>query len=111
MLSEVRSSSLTAVFQPPLYTRTRDLYREFAAALSLADEVVLVPIYPAREEPIEGICSELIGEYVTAPWHICERENLADDLYSMPTDVVVTFGAGNIDVYCEAIATELIKKA
>ena len=102
---------LTAVFQPHLYTRTRDLYREFAAALSLADEVVLVPIYPAREEPIEGICSELIGEYVTAPWHICERENLADDLYSMPTDVVVTFGAGNIDVYCEAIAAELIKKA
>jgi UDP-N-acetylmuramate--alanine ligase len=102
---------LTAVFQPHLYTRTRDLYREFAAALSLADEVVLVPIYPAREEPIEGICSELIGEYVTAPWHICERENLAADLYSMPTDVVVTFGAGNIDVYCEAIAAELIKKA
>ena len=105
------SRRLTAVFQPHLYTRTRDLYREFAAALSLADEVVLVPIYPAREEPIEGICSELIGEYVTAPWHICERENLADDLYSMPTDVVVTFGAGNIDVYCEAIAAELIKKA
>lgn len=102
---------LTAVFQPHLYTRTRDLYREFAAALSLADSVVLVPIYPAREEPIEGICSELIGEHVTAPWHICEREKLAEDLYNMPTDVVVTFGAGNIDVYCEAIAAQLAKKA
>ena len=102
---------LTAVFQPHLYTRTRDLYREFAAALSLADEVVLVPIYPAREEPIEGICSELIGEYVTAPWHICEREALAADLGAAATDVVVSFGAGNIDVYCEAIASELIKKA
>ena len=102
---------LTAVFQPHLYTRTRDLYREFAAALSLADSVVLVPIYPAREEPIEGICSELIGEHVTAPWHICEREKLAEDLYNMPTDVVVTFGAGNIDVYCEAIASKLAKKA
>ena len=102
---------LTAVFQPHLYTRTRDLYREFAAALSLADEVVLVPIYPAREEPIEGICSELIGEYVTAPWHICEREALASDLGAAATDVVVSFGAGNIDVYCEAIASELIKKA
>ena len=102
---------LTAVFQPHLYTRTRDLYREFAASLSLADEVVLVPIYPAREEPIEGICSELIGEYVTAPWHICEREALAADLGAAATDVVVSFGAGNIDVYCEAIASELIKKA
>ncbi len=102
---------LTAVFQPHLYTRTRDLYREFAAALSLADAVVLVPIYPAREEPIEGICSELIGEYVTAPWHICEREALAADLGAAATDVVVSFGAGNIDVYCEAIASELIKKA
>ena len=102
---------LTAIFQPHLYTRTRDLYREFAAALSLADEVVLVPIYPAREEPIEGICSELIGEYVTAPWHICEREALAADLGAAKTDVVVSFGAGNIDVYCEAIASELIKKA
>ena len=102
---------LTAVFQPHLYTRTRDLYREFAAALSLADSVVLVPIYPAREEPIEGICSERIGEHVTAPWHICEREKLAEDLYNMPTDVVVTFGAGNIDVYCEAIAAQLAKKA
>lgn len=102
---------LTAVFQPHLYTRTRDLYLEFAAALSLADDVVLVPIYPAREEPIEGICSELIGEHVTAPWHICEREMLAEDLYNAQTDVVVTFGAGNIDVYCEAIASALAKKA
>ena len=101
---------LTAVFQPHLYTRTRDLYREFAAALSLADEVVLVPIYPAREEPIEGICSELIGEYVTAPWRICEREALAASLGEAATDVVVTFGAGNIDVYCEAIAARLAQK-
>ena len=52
---------LTAVFQPHLYTRTRDLYREFAEALSCADQVVLVPIYPARELPIEGVCSEMIG--------------------------------------------------
>jgi UDP-N-acetylmuramate--alanine ligase len=69
------SRRITAVFQPHLYTRTRDLYREFAEALSHADEVVLVPIYPAREEPIEGICSELIGEYVTVDWSLCERES------------------------------------
>ena len=70
-----------------------------------------MPIYPAREEPIEGICSELIGEYVTAPWRICEREALAASLGEAATDVVVTFGAGNIDVYCEAIAARLAQKA
>ena len=102
---------LTAVFQPHLYTRTRDLYREFAAALSHADEVVLVPIYPAREEPIEGVCSELIGEHLTVGWSLCERENLAAKLGEAQTDVVITFGAGNIDVYCQAIADELMKKA
>ena len=102
---------LTAVFQPHLYTRTRDLYREFAAALSHADEVVLVPIYPAREEPIEGVGSEMIAELVDAPTSICERENLAQMLGEADTDVVVSFGAGNIDAYCGAIAAELQKKA
>ena len=102
---------LTAVFQPHLYTRTRDLYREFAAALSHADEVVLVPIYPARELPIEGVGSEIIMDLVTVPCHICEREHLAQDLGQATTDVVVSFGAGNIDAYCSAIAKELMKKA
>lgn len=102
---------LTAVFQPHLYTRTRDLHREFAAALSHADEVVLVPIYPARELPIEGVTAELIGESVKVPWSVCERENLAAYLASRTTDVVVTFGAGNIDAYCEAVAEALRTKA
>ena len=102
---------LTAVFQPHLYTRTRDLYREFAAALSHADDVVLVPIYPARELPIEGVGSEMIMDLVTVPCRICERERLAQDLGAAATDVVVSFGAGNIDAYCEAIAKELEKKA
>ena len=102
---------LTAVFQPHLYTRTRDLYREFAAALSHADDVVLVPIYPARELPIEGVGSEMIMDLVTVPCRICERESLAQDLGAAKTDVVVSFGAGNIDAYCEAIAAELEKKA
>ena len=102
---------ITAVFQPHLYTRTRDLYREFADALSLADTTVLVPIYPAREEPIEGITSEIIADCVTVPCSICERENLADYLAAAETDVVVTFGAGNIDAYCQAIADALSHKA
>ena len=102
---------VTAIFQPHLYTRTRDLYREFAEALSNADDVVLVPIYPARELPIEGVCSEMIGELVKAPWQMCERENLAELLSAADTDVVVSFGAGNIDAYCAAIAERLQEKA
>ena len=102
---------LTAIFQPHLYTRTRDLYKEFADALSHADDVVLVPIYPAREEPIEGITSEIIAERIDRPCQICERENLAALLTERTTDVVVTFGAGNIDAYCEAIAEVLKQRA
>ena len=102
---------LTAVFQPHLYTRTRDLYVEFAEALSLADKVVLLPIYPAREEPIEGITTEIIAERVTAPWSIVKREQLAEALKDMDTDVVVTFGAGNIDAYCDAVAEVIKQKA
>lgn len=102
---------LTAIFQPHLYTRTRDLFKEFAAALSHADEAILVPIYPAREEPIEGISSEMIAERVTIPCSICEREHLAEYLEGKQTDVVVSFGAGNIDAYCGAIAAVLQQKA
>ena len=102
---------LTAVFQPHLYTRTRDLYREFAEALSCADQVVLVPIYPARELPIEGVCSEMIGKLLSKPWSLVERADLAAELARMDTDVVVTFGAGNIDAYCGAIAEKLRMKA
>ena len=102
---------LTAVFQPHLYTRTRDLYVEFAEALSLADRVILLPIYPAREEPIEGVTTEIIAERVTAPCSIVEREELAETLNGMNTDVVVTFGAGNIDAYCTAVAEVMEKKA
>lgn len=102
---------LTALFQPHLYTRTRDLYREFAEALSLADEVVLLPIYPAREEPIPGVGSELIARLVTAPCTIAERAELADRVAAMRTDVVVSFGAGNIDACCQALAEVLKRKA
>ncbi len=102
---------ITALFQPHLYTRTRDLYAEFAEALSHADEVVLLPIYPAREEPIPGITSEIIAERVTVPCRIVARERLADEVAAMDTDVVISFGAGNIDACCEAIADRLKHKA
>lgn len=102
---------ITAIFQPHLYTRTRDLAPEFAEALSLADDVILVPIYPAREEPIEGVCSELIGGMLTVEWSLAEREELVERLAARDTDVVVTFGAGNIDVVCNDVAALLQKRA
>ena len=102
---------ITALFQPHLYTRTRDLYAEFAEALSHADEVVLLPIYPAREEPIEGITSAIIAERITVPCRIVERAQLAETVAAMPTDVVISFGAGDIDGCCGAIAERLKEKA
>ena len=101
---------IMAIFQPHLYTRTRDLAEGFAEVLSLADDVVLVPIYPAREEPIEGVCSEMIGRMLTTEWRLVEREDLAAMLRDEATDVVVTFGAGNIDVVCNDVATVLRDK-
>ena len=105
------SRKVTAIFQPHLYTRTRDLYEEFAEALNEADEVVLLPIYPARELPIEGITTEIIAERVTEPCRIVEREALAESIAEMATDVVVSFGAGNIDACCTALAEVIAKKA
>ena len=101
---------LTAVFQPHLYTRTRDLCDGFAAVLSLADEAVLLPIYPAREEPIAGVTSQIIADRVAVPCYMVEREALPAWLSKAETDVVVTFGAGNIDACCEAVAEVLRRK-
>ena len=94
---------LLAIFQPHLYTRTRDFAAEFSEVLSLCDEVIMVPIYPARELPIEGVCSEMIGRNLKVEWQLVEREALAERLRTMATDIVVTFGAGNIDAVCEQI--------
>ena len=101
---------LLAIFQPHLYTRTRDFAAEFSEVLSLCDEVIMVPIYPARELPIEGVCSEMIGRNLTVSWQLVEREALAEALRTMATDVVVTFGAGNIDAVCEDIYAVLKTK-
>ena len=101
---------LLAIFQPHLYTRTRDFAAEFSEVLSLCDEVIMVPIYPARELPLEGVCSEMIGRNLTVAWQLVEREALAETLRTMATDVVVTFGAGNIDAVCEDIYAALKTK-
>lgn len=101
---------ITAVFQPHLYTRTRDFATEFSEVLSMADRVLMVPIYPARELPIEGVTSELIGRNLTTEWQMVERDDIATTLKGLDTDVVVTFGAGNIDVVCSAVAETLRAK-
>jgi len=81
------------------------------ATREIADEVVLLPIYPAREEPIPGITSEIIARRVAAPCRIVDRDHLADEVAAMDTDVVISFGAGNIDACCPALAERLKMKS
>ena len=102
---------LTAVFQPHLYTRTRDFYQEFADSLSLLDEVILTEIYPAREEPIPGISSELIYYHLRPDMEkcICKKENLIETLSKKDIEVLITLGAGDIDNYVPQIC-ELLNK-
>lgn len=105
-----KGRKLTAVFQPHLYTRTRDFAPEFAEALSQADEVILLDIYPARELPIEGVTSRIILDAVTCPEKtIVPYGELVDYLAGRPLDVLVTFGAGNIDRLVEPITEKLSK--
>ncbi|MBO5806528.1 MAG: UDP-N-acetylmuramate--L-alanine ligase [Tidjanibacter sp.] len=101
---------LTVAFQPHLYTRTRDFADEFSKALSMADEVVLLAIYPARELPIEGVTSQMLAEGITVPCTIVEKSLLAQTIGAMETDVVVSFGAGDIDRECGAIDAVLRAK-
>ena len=89
---------VTGIFQPHLYSRTRDFAAEFAASLDLLDEAVLVPLYPAREESIPGVSSEIIfNKMKLENKHLVEKEDVALLLKSVETDVVLTMGAGNID--------------
>ncbi|MBO5693516.1 MAG: UDP-N-acetylmuramate--L-alanine ligase [Tidjanibacter sp.] len=101
---------LTVAFQPHLYTRTRDFAPEFSRALSLADKVLLLPIYPARELPIEGVTSQMLMASITAPCEIVPKAELAERIAQMDTDVVVTFGAGDIDRECDKVAEVLRNK-
>lgn len=105
------SRKLTAIFQPHLYTRTRDFADEFARALSQVDKLILLDIYPAREEPIPGVSSEIIFEKVTAPQKVLlKKEELMDYLAKEEIDTLITFGAGNIDRYIPLITSMLEKR-
>ena len=95
---------LTGIFQPHLYTRTRDFAEDFAEALSGLDALILLPIYPAREEPIPGVTSQIIFDGVKIPDKVLiPKELLMDHLRGRDLDCLVTFGAGDIDRFIEPI--------
>lgn len=102
--------TITAIFQPHLYTRTRDFYKDFAAALSQLDEVILCDIYPAREQPIPGVTSQLIYDCL-APGvkkQMIKKDEVLDFIKSHDTDVLVILGAGDLDNYVPEI-TKIIE--
>ncbi|MBR3609366.1 MAG: UDP-N-acetylmuramate--L-alanine ligase [Bacteroidales bacterium] len=101
---------LTVIFYPHLYSRTRDFASQFAKSLSLADRVILLPIYPAREEPIEGVSSEIILNQLTCKEkEITLKENLIERIKVGKFEVLMTMGAGNVDTYLPEIK-EIMEK-
>lgn len=113
MLTSVKAMyphrKVTVAFQPHLYTRTRDFANEFASALSLADRVVLLNIYPARELPIEGVNSEMLASKITTDVTLTTKEHLVMEITSKPIDVVVVMGAGDIDRLVEPIEKQMLE--
>lgn len=102
---------LTVIFQPHLFTRTRDFAPQFAEALSLADELILLPIYPAREQPIEGVTSEIILKDVTCHnKKIYSKENLLNSIQNLNFEVLLTAGAGDIINLLPQICEEVKKQ-
>lgn len=107
-----RDKKITAIFQPHLYTRTRDFYREFANSLSLLDEVILTGIYPAREQPIPGVSSRLIYDHLRPgiEKYLCRKEDVLSLLESKPIEVLIVLGAGDLDNYVPEISRLLEKR-
>lgn len=99
---------LTVVFQPHLFTRTRDFMDGFAESLSLADRVILLDIYPARELPIEGVTSAALLERITSKNKmLCSKDELLDTIKSIEPELVMTVGAGDIDRFVPQIENML----
>ena len=109
-LSAIRASfphrKITLVFQPHLFTRTRDFMEEFAESLAMADNLILLDIYPAREKPIEGITSQALLEKVNLTnKSLCPKEQLLELIAERKPELLVTMGAGNIDRFVEPLKT------
>jgi UDP-N-acetylmuramate--alanine ligase len=93
-----KDKKITGIFQPHLYTRTRDFADAFAKSLELLDEIILLDIYPAREEPIPGITSEIIFDKIkNQNKTLCSKDNVLDVLKNKNLEVLMTLGAGDID--------------
>ena len=105
-----RGRRIKAIFQPHLYTRTRDFYRELADALSLLADVCIVDIYPAREEPIPGVTSALIYDNLRPGIRrqMCSKDGILDVVRQGGFDVLVTLGAGDIEDYVQQI-TDILR--
>jgi UDP-N-acetylmuramate--alanine ligase len=102
---------ITVVFQPHLFTRTRDFARGFSRSLSLADEVLLMDIYPARERPIPGVSSDMLFKDITSNVKIrCDKKDLLDTLETLDVEVLATLGAGDIDTFVQPIKELLESK-
>ena len=102
---------ICGIFQPHLYSRTKDFYPEFASSLSLLDSVILLPIYPAREEPIPGVSSDMILDRINlSDKKIVEKQDLLAEIGDRDTDILVTFGAGDIDRFVTPIESLLKEK-
>lgn len=107
-----KNRKITAIFQPHLYTRTRDFYKDFADSLSILDEVILCDIYPAREAPIPGVTSELIYKNLKpgVEKSMIHKEDVLDLVKSRDFDVLVVLGAGDLDNYVPEITKILESK-
>lgn len=102
---------ITVIFQPHLFTRTRDFAEGFSKSLSLADEVLLMDIYPAREEPIPGVTSDMLFKDITSPVKIrCSKKDVLDKLEALDLEVVATVGAGDIDTFVRPIQEMLNRR-
>ena len=99
---------LTVIFQPHLFTRTRDFADEFAKVLSTADELILLEIYPARELPIEGVNSQMLLDKITcATKELCGKDSVLAHIKSKKPELLLTVGAGDIDTLVEPLKTTL----
>jgi UDP-N-acetylmuramate--alanine ligase len=100
---------LTVLFQPHLYSRTHDFYRDFARSLSLADEVILTEIYPAREQPMPGVTSALIYDNLAdnVEKTLCQKSEVVELLKKRKIEVLVVLGAGDVDALVPEIQKEL----
>ncbi len=106
-----KSRKITAIFQPHLYTRTRDFYKEFADSLSMLDEVILCDIYPAREQPIPGVTAKLIYDNLKpgVEKSLIHKEDVLDFVKNRSFDVLIILGAGDLDNYVPQM-TEILKQ-